>query len=113
MSSCISGISKVGFFYSKIDMESKNKQEQQEGEEELEIVVEEQEQEHEHEGDHHHHDVEENNEILKRRISTHPLYELLVETHLDCLKVFNLSLSLSLTYSFFYVSPILNSLCLS
>ena len=30
---------------------------------------------------------EENNEILKRRISNHPLYGLLVEAHLDCLKV--------------------------
>ncbi|XP_048330095.2 homeobox protein knotted-1-like 1 [Ziziphus jujuba] len=27
------------------------------------------------------------NEILKRRISNHPLYGLLLETHLDCLKV--------------------------
>ena len=35
---------------------------------------------------------EENNEILKRRISNHPLYGLLVEAHLDCLKVFKLSL---------------------
>ncbi|KAM7250938.1 hypothetical protein ACFE04_022821 [Oxalis oulophora] len=26
-------------------------------------------------------------EILKRRISSHPLYDLLVENHLDCLKV--------------------------
>lgn len=30
---------------------------------------------------------EKNNEILKRRISSHPLYGLLVEAHLDCLKV--------------------------
>jgi len=30
---------------------------------------------------------EQNNEILKRRISSHPLYGLLVEAHLDCLKV--------------------------
>lgn len=37
-------------------------------------------------------DDEENNEILKRRISNHPLYGLLVETHLDCLKVFSFSL---------------------
>ncbi|CAJ1952125.1 unnamed protein product [Sphenostylis stenocarpa] len=34
---------------------------------------------------------EENNEILKRRISSHPLYGLLVETHLDCLKVGDIS----------------------
>lgn len=36
-------------------------------------------------------DDEENNEILKRRISNHPLYGLLVETHLDCLKVGDIS----------------------
>ncbi|XP_028949076.1 homeobox protein knotted-1-like 1 [Malus sylvestris] len=29
----------------------------------------------------------EDNEILKKKISTHPLYGLLVENHLDCLKV--------------------------
>ncbi|KAK7314675.1 hypothetical protein VNO77_33202 [Canavalia gladiata] len=34
---------------------------------------------------------EENNEILKRRISSHPLYGLLVEAHLDCLKVGDIS----------------------
>lgn len=34
-------------------------------------------------------------EILKRRISTHPSYALLVEAHLGCLKVF-FSLSLFL-----------------
>ncbi|XP_061988486.1 homeobox protein knotted-1-like 1 [Rosa rugosa] len=34
----------------------------------------------ENQDDHHH-------EILKTRISSHPLYGLLVETHLDCLKV--------------------------
>jgi hypothetical protein len=33
-------------------------------------------------------------EILKRRISTHPSYGLLVEAHLGCLKVFSLSLFL-------------------
>ena len=36
-------------------------------------------------------------EILKRRISSHPLYGLLVEAHLGCLKVLSLSLSLSLS----------------
>ncbi|XP_020201887.2 homeobox protein knotted-1-like 1 isoform X2 [Cajanus cajan] len=36
-------------------------------------------------------DEEENNEILKRRISNHPLYGLLVEAHLDCLKVGDIS----------------------
>ncbi|KAK3224632.1 hypothetical protein Dsin_004494 [Dipteronia sinensis] len=30
---------------------------------------------------------EENNEALKRRISTHPLYNLLLDNHMDCLKV--------------------------
>ncbi|XP_062115236.1 homeobox protein knotted-1-like 1 [Humulus lupulus] len=30
---------------------------------------------------------EEDNEILKRRISDHPLYRLLLQSHLDCLKV--------------------------
>ncbi|KAL5748712.1 hypothetical protein ACOSQ2_026009 [Xanthoceras sorbifolium] len=30
---------------------------------------------------------EENNEALKRRISTHPLYGLLLDNHMDCLKV--------------------------
>ncbi|OIW03616.1 hypothetical protein TanjilG_06125 [Lupinus angustifolius] len=34
---------------------------------------------------------QENNEILKRRISSHPLYGLLVETHLECLKVGDIS----------------------
>ena len=34
-------------------------------------------------------------ENLKTRISGHPLYGLLVETHLDCLKVTYISLSLS------------------
>ncbi|XP_019465357.1 PREDICTED: homeobox protein knotted-1-like 2, partial [Lupinus angustifolius] len=34
---------------------------------------------------------EENNEILERRISSHPLYGLLVETHLECLKVGDIS----------------------
>lgn len=34
-------------------------------------------------------------EILKRRISTHPSYGLLLEAHLGCLKVFSLSLFLS------------------
>ena len=37
---------------------------------------------------------EDDHEILKRRISTHPSYGLLVEAHLGCLKVFFLSLSL-------------------
>ncbi|KAL2344150.1 hypothetical protein Fmac_005435 [Flemingia macrophylla] len=36
-------------------------------------------------------DDQENNEILKRRISNHPLYGLLVEAHLDCLKVGEIS----------------------
>jgi len=35
-------------------------------------------------------------EALKKRISSHPLYGLLVQTHIDCLKVLSLSLSLSL-----------------
>ncbi|XP_019465316.1 PREDICTED: homeobox protein knotted-1-like 1, partial [Lupinus angustifolius] len=34
---------------------------------------------------------EENNEILERRISSHPLCGLLVETHLECLKVGDIS----------------------
>jgi len=33
-------------------------------------------------------------EALKKRISSHPLYGLLVQTHIDCLKVLSLSLSL-------------------
>ncbi|XP_004512773.1 homeotic protein knotted-1-like [Cicer arietinum] len=37
------------------------------------------------------HPEEENNEILKRRISSHPLYQFLVEAHLDCLKVADIS----------------------
>ncbi|XP_015966798.1 homeobox protein knotted-1-like 1 [Arachis duranensis] len=36
-------------------------------------------------------DDEKNNEILKRRISNHPLYGLLVEAHLECLKVGDIS----------------------
>ncbi|RDX67468.1 Homeobox protein KNOX3, partial [Mucuna pruriens] len=71
----------VHFFCSKIDMESERpntntietyKQQQQLEEEEE-------------------YDREENNEILKRRISNHPLYGLLVEAHLDCLKVGDIS----------------------
>ena len=29
----------------------------------------------------------EENDILKRRISSHPLYSLLLQSHIDCLKV--------------------------
>jgi len=36
---------------------------------------------------------EQNSEILKRRISSHPLYGLLLEAHLDCLKVLFFSTS--------------------
>jgi hypothetical protein len=49
-------------------------------------------------GGHEHDHQEENSEILKTRISNHPLYELLVEAHLDCLKVPYLPLSLSLQF---------------
>ncbi|WJX67177.1 Homeobox protein knotted-1-like, variant 2 [Trifolium repens] len=42
-------------------------------------------------GGHEHDHQEENSEILKTRISNHPLYELLVEAHLDCLKVSDIS----------------------
>ncbi|KAH0976071.1 hypothetical protein GBA52_017970 [Prunus armeniaca] len=38
----------------------------------------------------------EDHEILKNRISTHPLYGLLVEAHLDCLKVGGISGDLDL-----------------
>lgn len=31
---------------------------------------------------------EEETEVIKRKISSHSLYDLLVDTHLDCLKVF-------------------------
>jgi hypothetical protein len=44
-------------------------------------------------------DDHDDHEILKRRISTHPSYGLLVEAHLGCLKVLFLSLSLSLSLS--------------
>ena len=65
------------------------KYKQEEDQQELEI-------EHKEGGVHEHDHQEENDEILKTRISNHPLYELLVQAHLDCLKVFNLSLSLPL-----------------
>lgn len=39
---------------------------------------------------------EEEIEILKRRISSHPLYGLLLENHMDCLKVSSLFLFLSI-----------------
>ncbi|KAK7380097.1 hypothetical protein VNO78_32500 [Psophocarpus tetragonolobus] len=70
----------VCFSFSKIDMESERPNtidtyKQQLGEEEEEYDD----------------DEEENNEILKRRISNHPLYGLLVEAHLDCLKVGDIS----------------------
>ncbi|KAK7291367.1 hypothetical protein RIF29_06445 [Crotalaria pallida] len=91
---CISSISKVYLFYSKIDMESKrnsNSKEknnlaaaaQEEEEEELELFEQDQQQDGNQE--------EEDSEILKRRISSHPLYGLLVETHLECLKVGDIS----------------------
>ncbi|XP_058727338.1 protein KNATM-like [Vicia villosa] len=62
------------------------KYKEDEEEQELELEQEEQSGVHEH-GDH----VGENSEILKRRISNHPLYEFLVEAHLDCLKVGDIS----------------------
>lgn len=37
-------------------------------------------------------EVEEEEEILKKRISSHPLYGLLLHSHLNCLKVRSLSL---------------------
>ena len=50
--------------------------------------------------------VNENNDILKRRISNHPLYNLLVESHIDCLQVtLSLSLSLSLDLSLYMKMP--------
>ncbi|KAL2626149.1 hypothetical protein AAZV13_07G094400 [Glycine max] len=84
------GISKVHFSCSKIDMESERpstinetyKQQQELEEEEEEDDDDDNEEEEE---------EEENNEILKRRISNHPLYGLLVEAHLDCLKVGDIS----------------------
>ncbi|KAG4388428.1 hypothetical protein JHK82_025422 [Glycine max] len=83
-------ISKVHFSCSKIDMESERpsstinetyKQQQEPEEEDDDDYHNEEEEEEE----------EENNEILKRRISNHPLYGLLVEAHLDCLKVGDIS----------------------
>lgn len=35
-------------------------------------------------------------EILKKRILSHPLYKLLLHSHLNCLKVISISLSASL-----------------
>ncbi|KAG5009512.1 hypothetical protein JHK87_018027 [Glycine soja] len=82
------GISKVHFSCSKIDMESERPstinetyKQQQELEEE----------EDDDDDDDNEEEEEENNEILKRRISNHPLYGLLVEAHLDCLKVGDIS----------------------
>lgn len=45
--------------------------------------------------------VEEDNdeEEIKRKISCHSLYDLLVETHLDCLKVFKPNNILSLIWT--------------
>ncbi|CAI8595048.1 unnamed protein product [Vicia faba] len=62
------------------------KYKEDEEQQELELEQEQQNGVHEH-GVH----VEENSEILKRRISNHPLYEFLVEAHLDCLKVGDIS----------------------
>ncbi|KAH1075582.1 hypothetical protein J1N35_027910 [Gossypium stocksii] len=36
---------------------------------------------------HHHKEEDDDDELLKTRISSHPLYERLVENHLNCLKV--------------------------
>ena len=83
MSTYISGIEKVDFICSKIDMDSYERNSNRGGEEELEFELEEHEQE----------DYDEKDEILKRRISSHPLYQLLVEAHLECLKVYICSLS--------------------
>ncbi|KAF1886272.1 hypothetical protein Lal_00045502 [Lupinus albus] len=61
---------------SKINSANEKNYQQQHKEEELEQ---------EKEGD------QESNDILKRRISSHPLYGLLVEAHLECLKVGEIS----------------------
>lgn len=74
--------SNMNSFVLVVDDDVKYKEEEQEQQQQSGV--------HEH-ADH----VEENSEILKRRISNHPLYEFLVEAHLDCLKVYNLSLFLS------------------
>ena len=43
--------------------------------------------------------TKEEDEILKKRISSHPLYGLLLQSHLSCLKVqFSISISLFLNY---------------
>ncbi|KAK7364140.1 hypothetical protein VNO80_12568 [Phaseolus coccineus] len=81
-SSSISGISKVHFSCSKIDMESERPNTT------IETYKQQQEELQEEEDDD---EEENNNEILKRRISSHPLYGLLVEAHLDCLKVGDIS----------------------
>ncbi|AES76094.1 fused compound leaf protein [Medicago truncatula] len=60
------------------------KYKQEENQEELEL-------QHKEGGVHEHDHQEENDEILKTRISNHPLYELLVQAHLDCLKVGDIS----------------------
>ncbi|OIW20153.1 hypothetical protein TanjilG_02133 [Lupinus angustifolius] len=64
----------------KNDSNDKNHQQHHREEEDLEQ---------EQEGDQE--EEEENNEILKKRISNHPLYGLMVETHLECLKVGDIS----------------------
>ncbi|CAL5186699.1 unnamed protein product [Lathyrus oleraceus] len=70
--------SKMNSFVLVVDDDVKYKEEEQEQQQQSGV--------HEH-ADH----VEENSEILKRRISNHPLYEFLVEAHLDCLKVGDIS----------------------
>ena len=47
---------------------------------------------------------ENQDESLKTRIASHPLYGLLLETHLDCLKVTSL-FDLSLFFSRFLLNP--------
>ena len=84
-------------------MESKRNSASENYQEEEELELEEEQEE----GD----DEEENNEILKRRISSHPLYGLLVEAHLECLKVFSLSPSHSSSFcSIFYDLPPVSTL---
>ncbi|MED6207819.1 Homeobox protein knotted-1-like [Stylosanthes scabra] len=74
---------------------SQNYQQQQEQFELEEVLEQEQEQDEacyqDQEEEEEEEEDEENNEILKRRISNHPLYGLLVEAHLECLKVGDIS----------------------
>ena len=48
-----------------------------------------------------HVEIKENEEVLKKIIATHPLYEVLIQSHISCLKVINFPFSFLLPFAIF------------